>query len=110
MPVDRIDITQVRDVLRQWVFPPLPDLVTEVVGTAEGRGCLVVAVGAHRPENWPHLVVGDPDSEFSVQAVSAWVRDGDRNRALTAPELHALMRPEAAGRQSAEEDASRSDS
>jgi hypothetical protein len=98
MPIDRIDITQIRDVLRKWVFPPLPDLVTEVIETAEGRGRLVVAVGAHRLENWPHLVVGDPDSDFPVQAVSVWVRDGDRNRALTAPETHALMRGHAAGR------------
>jgi hypothetical protein len=106
MPIDRIDVTQVRDVLRQWVFPPLPDLVTEIVETSEERGCLVVAVGAHRSENWPHLVVGDPDSEFPVQAVSAWVRDGDRNRALTAPELHALMRREMTDRQGASDHAS----
>lgn len=98
MPVDRVDITQIRDVLRRWVFPPLPQLVTEVIETSDGRVRLIVAVGAHRPENWPHLVVGDPDSEFPVQAVSAWVRDGDRNRALTGPEMHALMRHEAAAR------------
>jgi hypothetical protein len=93
LPVERIDITQIRDVLNQRVFPPLPDLVTEVVPTTEGRGRLVVAVGKHRADNWPHLVVGDPESEFPVQAVSAWIRDEDRNRALTAPEIHALMRP-----------------
>lgn len=92
MPIERIDITQIRDVLNQWVFPPLPDLVAEVVPTTAHRGVLVVSVGKHRLENWPHLVIGDPASEFSVQAVSAWVRDGDRNRALTAPELHALLR------------------
>lgn len=102
MPIDRIDITQIRDVLRQWVFPPLPDLVTEIIATTEGRGRLVVSVGAHRLENWPHLVLGDPASEFPVQAVSAWVRDGDRNRALTPPEIHALMRPAATARAATE--------
>jgi hypothetical protein len=33
MPLERIDVTRIRDVLRQRVFPPLPDLVTEVVHT-----------------------------------------------------------------------------
>lgn len=87
-----VDIKQIRDVLKQWVFPPLPDLVTELVATSEGRARLVVAVGAHRPDNWPHLVVGDPSQHLSSHAVAAWVRDGDSNRALTAPELHVLMR------------------
>jgi hypothetical protein len=92
LPADLVDIKQIRDVLNQWVFPPLPDLVTELVPTDEGRGRLVVAVGAHRADNWPHLVVGDPSGELSNHAVAAWVRDGDANRVLTAPELHALMR------------------
>ncbi|MBJ7520173.1 MAG: hypothetical protein JHC84_10795 [Solirubrobacteraceae bacterium] len=69
-------------------------LVDHRGGPDDGRTWrLVVPVGAHRPDNWPHLVVGDPESEFPVQSISAWVRDGDRNRALTAPELHARMRP-----------------
>jgi hypothetical protein len=92
LPAERVNLTQIRDVLRQWVFPPLPDLVTEFIETSSGRGRLLVAVGAHRSENWPHLVVGDPGAEFPVQAVSAWIRDGDRNRALSAAEIHALMR------------------
>jgi hypothetical protein len=92
LPADLVDLTRIRDVLKQWVFPPLPDLVTELVPTQEGRGRLVVAVGAHRPDNWPHLVVGDPSAQLSNNAVAAWVRDGDTNRPLTAPELHALMR------------------
>lgn len=92
LPAEVVDIKQIRDVLKQWVFPPLPDLVTELVATSEGRGRLVVAVGAHRPDNWPHLVVGDPSQQLSKHAVAAWVRDGDSNRALTAPELHVLMR------------------
>jgi hypothetical protein len=92
LPSQLVNLTQIRDVLRQWVFPPLPDLVTEFVETSPGRGRLLVSVGAHRPENWPHLVVGDPQAEFPKQAFSAWVRDGDRNRALSAAEVHALMR------------------
>lgn len=92
LPETLVDIKQIRDVLNQWVFPPLPDLVTELVPTQGGRGRLVVAVGAHRPDNWPHLVVGDPSAQLSNDAVAAWVRDGNANRALTAPELHALMR------------------
>jgi hypothetical protein len=93
LPVELINVSQIRDVLNQRVFPPLPDLITEVVPTTSGRGRLIVAVGAHRPDNWPHPVIGEPTSDFPVQAISAWVRDGDRNRALTAPELHALLRP-----------------
>lgn len=93
LPVELINVTQIRDVLNQRVFPPLPDLVTEIVPTTSGRARLIVAVGAHRPDNWPHLVIGEPTSDFPMQAISAWVRDGDRNRALTAPELHALLRP-----------------
>lgn len=92
LPAERVDLTQIRDVLRRWVFPPLPDLVTEFVETSEGRGQLLVSVGVHRPENWPHLVLSDPEAEFPVQAFSVWVRDGDRNRALAVPEIHALMR------------------
>lgn len=91
LPVDRVDLAQIRDVLRQWIFPPLPHLVTDFVETCDGYGRLVVAVGAHRLENWPHLV-GDPDSAFPSQAFSAWVRDGDRNRALGAAEVHARIR------------------
>jgi hypothetical protein len=91
LPEDLVDITQIRDVLKQWVFPPLPDLITELVPTGEGRVRLVVAVGPHRRGNYPHLVVGDPTGELSKHAVAAWVRDGAGNRAVTAPELHALM-------------------
>lgn len=94
LPVEIVDIEQIRDVLEHWVFPPLPGLVTELVETTEGRARLVVAVGPHRPENYPHLVVGDPAG--SSHSVAAWVRDGDRNRPLTAPEIHALMRHPAA--------------
>lgn len=92
MPVELVNIAQLRGVLKDRVFPPLPELVTEVVVTAKGRGRLVVAVGKHRADSWPHLVVGDPEADFKTQSVSAWIRDGDSNRALSAPELHALMR------------------
>jgi hypothetical protein len=66
LPGDLVGIKQIRDVLKQWVFPPLPDLVTELVPTREGRGRLVVAVGAHRPDNSPHLVVGTPQVSFPI--------------------------------------------
>lgn len=92
MPVELVNIAQLRDILKDRVFPPLPELVTEVVATTDGRGRLVVAVGKHRRDSWPHLVVGDPEADFKTQSVSAWIRDGDGNRAMSAPELHALMR------------------
>ena len=60
--------------------------------TTQRRARVVVAVSEYRVDNWPHLVVGDPDSEVAVQSMSACVRDGDRNRAPTAAEIHALMR------------------
>lgn len=96
MPIELINIAQLRDILKARVFPPLPNLVTEVVATSNGRGRLIVAVGKHRTGNWPHLVVGDPDAVLKSQSVSAWIRDGDSNRALSAPELHALIRARAA--------------
>jgi hypothetical protein len=71
MPVELVDVSQIRDMLNAWVFPPLPDLFTELVPTTARRGRVVVAVGEHRADNWPHLVVGDPDSEVAVQSVSA---------------------------------------
>lgn len=95
MPIELINITQLRDILKARVFPPLPDLITEVVATTNGRGRLIVAVGKHRADNWPHLMVGDPEADFKTQSVSAWIRDGDSNRALSAAELHALIRARA---------------
>lgn len=92
MPVECVNIAQLRDILKNRVFPTLPELVTEVVPTTNGRGRLVVGVGKHRAGSWPHLVVGDPEADFKTQSVSAWIRDGESNRALSAPELHALMR------------------
>lgn len=38
LPVDIVDIKQTRDVLEHWVFPPLPDLVTELRRDDQGAG------------------------------------------------------------------------
>lgn len=55
------------------------------------RGTIVISVASCSQECWPHLVVGDPGSAFPSKAVAAYVRDGDRNRAITASEIHAWV-------------------
>lgn len=92
LPAGRVNLTQIRDVLASRVFPPLPDLVTEIVPTAEDRCRLVVAVGKHERSAWPHIVTGDPASDFASHAIAIWIRDGDRNRPISAAELHGLLR------------------
>jgi hypothetical protein len=95
LPLERFSETQLRDTIAQWTFPPLRGLEIDIVDRGEGRAVLVIHVPAHRPEDWPHLVVGEPEAAFSSASVAAYVRDGDKNRALSAPELHALMRRDA---------------
>jgi hypothetical protein len=96
MPADRFSETQLRDTIAKWTFPPLPGIEVDVVEAGPGRIQVLVAVRPHRSEDWPHLVVGDEDAAFSSAAVAAYVRDGAKNRALSAAELHQLMRERAA--------------
>jgi hypothetical protein len=91
MPLDRFSATQLRDILAAWTFPPLRGVEIEIVDQGEGRGQILISVPAHRSEDWPHLVISDDKAAFPSSAVAAYVRDGDTNRALSAPRLHRLM-------------------
>lgn len=92
MPADRFSETQLRDTIARWIFPPLPAVEIDVIDAGDERVQVVIAVPTHRPQDWPHLVVGDENAAFSRAAVAGFVRDGAKNRALSAPELHQLMR------------------
>lgn len=92
LPLDGFSETQLRDTIAQWTFPPLQGIEVDVVDAGSGRGQVLIMVPAHLPGDWPHLVVGDEQSAFPAASVAAYVRDGDRNRALTAAQLHKLMR------------------
>lgn len=91
LPLDRLSETQVRDTIAQWTFPPLRDVEIDVIDTGNGRGQVIIAVPSHRAEDWPHLVIAPPGAAFEAAAIAAYVRDGDKNRALTAAQLHRLM-------------------
>lgn len=92
MPLERFSETQLRDVIASWTFPPLRGVEVDVVDSGDGRGYAVISVAAHRPEDWPHLVVRDDEAAFPSAAVAAYIRDGAQNRALTAAQLHGQIR------------------
>ena len=58
------------------------------------RGYIVVAVPRARSRDWPHFVVGDDMAAFPSAAIAAYIRDGSKNRALTAAQLHGLVSSE----------------
>jgi len=92
LPLDRFSEAQLRDTIAHWTFPPLRGIEVDMVDGGSGRGQVLITVPAHHPEDWPHLVVSPDDSAFTSASVAAYVRDGDKNRALTAAQLHKLMR------------------
>lgn len=91
MPLERFSETQLRDTIEHRIFPPLRGLEIDVINISADRGQIVITIPAHRPEDWPHLVVVD-------NAITAFVREGAHVRPLTAQELHGHIR---AGRLSA---------
>jgi hypothetical protein len=92
IPLNLFNELQLRDTLADWTFPPLQGLEIDIVERVQGRGVIVLNVPPCRDQDWPHLVVGDDDAAFPSAAVSAYYRDGDKNRSLSAAEFHSLIR------------------
>jgi hypothetical protein len=95
-----VNTKQIRDVIHDWIYPPVLGLEVEWVKTTKGRGRLLIHVPPQEPESWPHVVTHALIGErLRGTSVAIFVRHDADDRSLHSAALHGLL---AAGNRSRE--------